>query len=164
MKRNILLALSTSRYSEHLVAHTMDEAEAFRTVGDDVHIDVLYVFERSEIDRVQSVVGEEGFLGIAPKGDVVRLLGAEHHRTAQMRIDDVKKAAADAGFSIDYIEIDGAFSDTVHAQAEKVSYDIILITRSNRPFISRLLFGGESDKVARWAREEGLQVIIDEEG
>ena len=48
--------------------------------------------------------------------------------------------------------------------AQKLASDVILITRAERPFISRILFGSEADKVARLALRDGLgRVIIPEE-
>ena len=55
------------------------------------------------------------------------------------------------------------FVEQVLTQAEQHSYTTILITRADRPFISRILFGSEADRVARMAKKEGLgHVIIDE--
>ena len=61
-------------------------------------------------------------------------------------------------------EVTGRFVDTVLEQAGKTHYETILITRADRPFVSRILFGSEADRVARLVKKEGLgHVIIDED-
>ena len=61
------------------------------------------------------------------------------------------------------VEVKGRFVEQVLNQAEQHSYTTILITRADRPFISRILFGSEADRVARMAKKEGLgHVLIDE--
>lgn len=163
MTHRLLLALSTSRYSRHLVEHALDEAKVLLRAGDAVHIDVLYVIEEAELARVGRIIGEAGFLGQSPKDEIVEALGAEHHRTALRRVAEIRERAAALGVQVDFIEVTDDFVAAVIGQAESVAYDVILITRADRPFISRLLFGSESDRVARLVRQENLgRLIIDE--
>lgn len=164
-ERRILLAVSTTRYSQALVSHAMDEAARLHGQGHDVQIDVVYIIESEELERIGKMVGDEGFLGLSPQEDVLEALGAEHHRTATRRIEQVKAAAADRGIPVHTIEREGRFAAECIAQAEARDYDVILVTRADRPFISRFLFGSEADRVARLARKEGLgRVIIEDEG
>lgn len=163
--RRILLAVSTTRYSQALVSHAMDEAARLAGPGDDVHIDVLYVIESDELERIGKMVGDEGFLGLSPQQDVLAALSAEHHRTATRRIEQVEAAAAERGIPVETTEVRGRFATEVIRRAESRDYEVILVTRADRPFISRFLFGSEADRVARLARQEGLgRVIIDSEG
>jgi nucleotide-binding universal stress UspA family protein len=156
----ILLAVSTSRYSEHLVGLAMVEAER---LGSGVSIDVLYILEEEELQQVSSRVGDQGFLGLSTTADVMSALGAEHHRMALLRIDEVKTAAAPRGFEVKVTEVKGRFVESVLKAAADVAYEIILITRADRPFVSRILFGSEADRVARMVKKEGLgHVIIDD--
>lgn len=163
-ERRILLAVSTTRYSQALVSHAMDEAARLQGQGHSVHIDVLYVIESDELERIGKMVGDEGFLGLSPQEDVLEALGAEHHRTATRRIEQVQAAASERGIAVHTLEEQGHFAAEVIAQAEQHDYEVILVTRADRPFISRFLFGSEADRVSRLARKEGLgRVIIDEE-
>jgi|GEM_PF-1206117 len=162
--RRILLALSTTRYSQALVATAVKEAQALQEAGHDVFIDLLYVIEASDLDRIQHMMGDEGFLGTSPQQDVMAALGAEHHRMALRRIDEVRAAAAERGFQVELEEVQGRFVAEVLRRAEARDYEVILITRADRPFISRFLFGSDADRVARLVKKEGLgRVIIDEE-
>lgn len=163
MTRQILLAVSTSRYSRHLVATTIQEALALRRDGDEVVIDLLIVQEQDELDRVGQRVGDVGFLGLSPQRDVLEALGQEHDRMARKMAQRVTDAATAEGFVVKRTEVQGAFVETVLARAQSHQSDLILLTRADRPFISRILFGSEADTVAKLARRDGLgRVIIDE--
>jgi len=161
--RRILLAVSTSRYSVSLVATTMTEARRLRDAGDTVIIDVLYVIEEEALQRVASTVGDEGFLGLSPQQDVFKALAAEHDRTALKRVDEVQAAAAEDDIPVEVHKVTGRFDTCVLEFAEAHKAAVIFLTRADRPFISRFLFGSEADRVARLARKEGLaKVVIDE--
>jgi len=163
MTQRILLAVSTSRYSRHLVKTAVAEALRIREKGHDVRIDLLIVAERAELERVAQRVGDVGFLGLSPQKDVIEALGAEHDRMAHRMGTRVAEAAAEVGVPVERTEVDGAFAETVIQHAEALQSDLILLTRADRPFISRILFGSDADTVARLARKGGLgRVIIDE--
>ena len=163
MTRRILLAVSTSRYSRHLVATAVTEATALKVAGHAVVIDLLIVQEHEELERVGQRVGDVGFLGLSPQRDVLEALGQEHDRMARRMGQRVVDAAQAEGIDVVRTEVRGTFVQTVLAQAEQQQSDLIILTRADRPFISRILFGSEADTVARLARRDGLaRVIIDE--
>ena len=160
--RRILLAVSTSRYSAHLVASTMAEAQRLQAGGDTVSIEVLYVIEDEELKRVSTTVGDEGFLGLSQQQDIFEALAAEHDRTALRRVAEVEAAGAEAGIAVTVTKVKGRFDAAVLGHAEAHGADVIFLTRADRPFISRFLFGSEADRVARLARSQGLaKVVID---
>lgn len=161
--RRILLAVSTSRYSSRLVEQAMAEARRMQEAGAEVVIDVLNITERSELERIGRSVGDEGFLGLDPQKDVLEALGQEHDRMARRRVEQVRAAASAAGIETQVLNEDGRFVDAVLKAAEDLNSDIILITRADRPFISRILFGSEADTVARLARRDGLGKVIIED-
>ncbi len=161
--KRILLAISTSRYSKHLVDLAITEAKRLIDEGNAIQIDVLYVQEEEDLARVGAKVGDAGFLGLTTTKDLLETLGAEHHRMALRRVEEIREAAEEHSFGMHFNEVKGRFVEQVLQQAELYAYTTILITRADRPFISRILFGSEADRVARMARKEGLgHVIIDE--
>jgi len=158
----LLLALSTSRYSEDLVSSVISEVETRRKEGKSVTIDVLYIIETEELKRISDRVGNEAFLGASIQQEVLDALGAQHHQMALMRIEQVREAAAAIHCAVEVTEQQGAFGDCVIAYASTHECAAIFLTRDDRPFISRFLFGSEADRVARLARKSGLgPVIID---
>ncbi len=158
--RRILIAVSTSRYSRKLVGLAIREAEQFREAGDSVEIDVLTVIEEEALARAAASVGDSGLLGLEAQEQVLATLGAEHNRMARKRVAQVEVAAAQRGFEVVRYEAQGDFVDLVLARAEALHADVILLSRAERPFISRILFGSVADKVARLARRDGLGRVV----
>ena len=160
----ILLAISTSRYSQNLVFQVMEEAKSGIEQGVQVQIDVLYVIEEEELKKVSDQIGSQAFWGPSIQKDVVEALGNEHHRMALQRIAEVQKEAREIDCEVNTFEVKGKFSTAVIKHAENHPCDVIFITRDDRPFISRVLFGSEADRVARLAKKkEGFgRVIIDQ--
>jgi len=160
--RAILLTLSTSRYSRHLVQTALDEARRFKQAGEAVEIDVLYVIEEMALTEVSRKMGNAGFLGLSFQSDVMRLLGDEHHRMALRRVGEIQQQAGELNVPVHVGEVSGDFEAQLVEKAASRHYDIILISGTERPFISRLLFGSEDERVARLFREENLgRLIID---
>ena len=161
--RRVLIAVSTSRYSRHLVEDAVAAADGLRDDdggGHTVNIDILDIIEAEELAEVGHRVGGEGFLGLSPQADILEALGAEHHRMATRRIHQIRSAAEQHGYPTTVTEVEGRFVEAVIAYAEAHACDVILITRADRPFISRLLFGSAADRVARLARRDGLGEVL----
>lgn len=157
----ILLALSTSRYSVQLIESALEEAARANRM--DVLILVLYIIEQDELNAVSQKVGDDGFLGASIQQDVLTALQETHHRMAMQRIEEVRRVAEEQNYQLEIHESTGSFSNEVIAFAEKHPCDVIYVTRDDRPFISRFLFGSEADRVARLAKKEGLgRVVIDD--
>ena len=153
------LILSTSRYSRHLLDRVFSDAAQSQ---DGVEIWVLYVIETDQLTNIAQQVGGSGFLGAGVQKDVFDSLQAEHHRMALQRIDEVKERATEAGYVVSIEEREGTFITEVLAFAEKKSCEVVYLSREDKPFISRFLFGSEADKIARLVKQEGFgEVIID---
>ncbi|MEE2752089.1 MAG: universal stress protein [Myxococcota bacterium] len=158
--RTILIVLSTSRYSEEMVDRAMTEAERRRSAGEPVSIEVVYVIETGELNEIYRSVGEVGFLGTRAQKEVIDTLAAEYHRTARERMGIIADRAREGGFETKTTEREGAFVQVIHELAETERFDVIYLTRAERPFISRFLFGSKCETVARLVREEGLSEVV----
>ena len=143
-----------------MVETALVEAERFRAAGDDVILDLLIVRETEELARVGQRVGDIGFLGLSAQQDVIEALGAEHDRMANIIADRILESAHTANIPVARTQVEGTFAESVLETAEQHQSDLILLTRSDRPFISRILFGSEADTVAKMARREGLGRVI----
>ena len=141
----------------------MKEAKKNIVHGARVQIDVLYVIEEEELKKVSDQIGSQAFWGPTIQKDVVDALGNEHHRMALQRIAEVQAEACEIDCEVNTFEVKGQFSTAVIEHAENHTCDVIFITRDDRPFISRVLFGSEADRVARLAKKkEGFgRVVID---
>jgi len=159
MKR-ILIAFSTTRYHRDLMGQALDEGGALREKGDSVQFDLLYVLENQKLDEVIRSVGEDAFLGSGPQSQVLDTLAKEHHRMARKRIGEAADKARTEGFEVRVIEVEGDYAERVQEAASKQEIDILYLTRADRPFISRFLFGSECEKVARMVRNEGVGTVV----
>ena len=161
----ILIALSTSRYSQSLVTSAFSEIESQKKINPEaiILVDVIYVIEVDELKNISERVGTEAFLGASIQQDILKTLEEEHHRVAQKRIADIKEKANEMGCLFQCKECEGNFSETVLLYAEERTCEVIFLTRDDRPFISRFLFGSDADRVAKLAKKEGLgKVVIDD--
>lgn len=159
----VLLALATSRYSAGLVRRTIDEALLLAATGAAVRIEVLYVDEDAGVRRAGATLKDDGFLGADPQESILEALAESHRRLARDRIGQVQELAAPHGIPVVVEEAVGEFSPLLEARAASGRYDVILLTRVQRPFIARLLLGSEDDEIARLARGEGeAKVVITE--
>lgn len=162
--RRILLVISTTRYSKEAVRHAMVEAREARDAGHSVAVHVLYVIEGEDLERVYRSVGEAGFLGMQPQRQVLDALAKQHHQIARRRIGTARRMAKRIeGLVLTTDEVTGGFVEQVHKVSTDGDYDVVYLTRADRPFISRFLFGSDIDKVARLVREDGTKVVIDGE-
>ncbi len=159
MKR-ILIAFSTTRYHRDLMGQALVEAQSLRKGGSDVAFDLLYVLESRKLDEAVRSVGEDAFLGSGPQAQVLDTLAQEHHRMARKRIGEAADCARKEGFEVRVTEVDGDYAERVHEAASAEEVDILYLTRADRPFISRLLFGSECEKVARMVRQQGVGTVV----
>ena len=158
--RTILIALSTSRFSEAMVERALSEAVSARDAGEPVQIDVVYILESGELNSVYRSGGEVGFLGSRTQKSVIDTLAEELHRTARRRMGQIADQARAQGFEVQTTEREGDFVPVIHEMAGSQRYHVIYLTRADRPFISRFLFGSKCEEVARLVRGEGLGEVI----
>ena len=158
MKR-ILLVLATTRYSHASVTHALQEAAKLQTDGP-VELQVLYIIETAELAKVRASIDEDGWLGAQPQRQVIDTLARQHHRTARRRIQQARKQAREQGLEITVDELEGDYVDLASKAALERDVDVVFMTRADKPFITRFLFGSDAEKVARLVRDSGGRVVI----
>lgn len=151
------LVLSTSRYSMHLIDRIFTDISASE---DELSIEVLYVIEVDQLEEISKQVGGSGFLGAGLQQEVLESLQAEHHRMALERIAEVRHRAQNRSIALALTEVQGNFMESVLAFAEEKQCTAIYLTREDKPFISRFLFGSEADTIAKLVKKEGLGTVV----
>ena len=63
-------------------------------------------------------------------------------------------------FTVD--EVEGNYKDEASKAALEGDVDLVFMTRADKPFITRFLFGSEAETVARLVREGGGRVVIND--
>lgn len=156
----VLLILSTTRYAKASLDGALNEARAIQQGGGQAHLHILYIRETDELAQVKSTVDGDAFLGAGPQAQIIQSLEKQHHATAVRRIERARQGAQKREIGFSASEVQGDYATL--AQAETANHDIVYLCRADRPFISRLLFGSETDSVARLVRKEGGKVIIND--
>jgi len=151
------LVLSTSRYSRHLIDRIFSDISDSKEA---LSIEVLYVIESDQLEEISKQVGGSGFLGAGLQQDVLESLQAEHHRMALERISEVRQRAKERSIVMKLTEVQGNFMNSVLNFAEQKQCAAIYLTREDKPFISRFLFGSEADKIAKLVKKEGLGTVV----
>lgn len=159
----ILLVMGTTRWSRALTELAIEEAAAADARGLTVELDVLYIIEQDDINRVYRAVGDTGFLGTRPQAEITSLLMQEHLRISAKRIEEARRAVEERGYKTTERHVTGSYEAEVRRSVSTGGYDVIFLSRSDQPFLSRFFFGSEADRVARWVREEGYGKVVIED-
>ncbi|MCB9762378.1 MAG: universal stress protein [Alphaproteobacteria bacterium] len=159
----ILLVISTTRYSKESVRKAIEEARSASGRHEPVHLHVLYIIEQAELEAVRRSVGEAGFLGTETQSQVVDELARQHHRIARRRIGTARRLSRNIdGLELSVQEEEADFVSRTTEVARDGEFDVVFLTRADRPFISRFLFGSQADRVARLVRSGQTEVRIEE--
>ncbi len=159
----ILLVLSTTRYSKRSLELAVDEAREACSQGP-VQLSLLYIRETAAMAQVSASVDGQGFLGLEPQDEILHSLEQQHHATALRRIARFQRLAGELpGVELSCEEVQGDFVELARKRALEGEVDVVFLTRADKPFVSRLLFGNETDKVARLVRQRGGKVVVSDE-
>jgi nucleotide-binding universal stress UspA family protein len=162
--QHILAVASTSHYNRDLADQIIAEARILTDAGGVVEISLLYIIEVDTLAEVRQKIGRDGFLGHSARREVIEALTETQHQVADARLEFMRERLEAAGYPVTVTQVEGAFTDAVLAHVAEHPSDIVLLTRADRPLISRILFGSETDRVARMVREDALgRVIITDE-
>lgn len=157
----ILLVVSTTRYSKRSLELALEEAAQ---ASAPVQLELLYIRETAEMAQVTRSMDGQGFLGLEPQDEILHSLEQQHHATALRRIARVEgKAKELEGVTFSSEEVQGDYVELARERALSGDFDVVFMTRADKPFVSRLLFGNETDKVARLVRQRGGKVVVSDE-
>ena len=163
----LLIVLSTTRWSKKLGEVAIREAKAAKDSGRAVVIDVIYVVEQDDIDRLVQSAGDKGFLSDAVEDDLASTLLGEHERVATRRRGRLLQAVGGLGASVTWNQVTGDYEAEVRRAVQDSPHDLIVIVQSKRSLLERLLLArsesAEDDRVVEYARDEsGTRVLVEE--
>jgi len=162
----LLIVLSTTRWSRKLGEVAIREAKAAKESGRAVLIDVIYVVEQDDIDRLVQSAGDKGFLSDAVEDDLASTLLGEHERVATRRRGRLLQAVGGLG-AVTWNQVTGDYEAEVRRAVQHSPHDVIVIVQSKRSLLERLLLArsesAEDDRVVQYARDEsGTRVLVEE--
>jgi hypothetical protein len=163
----LLIVLSTTRWSRRLGEVAIREAKAAREAGRAVLIDVIYVVEQDEIDRLVQSAGDKGFLSDDVEEDLASTLLSEHDRVASRRRGRLIDAVSGLGATVTWNQVTGDYEAEVRTAVQDSPHDLIVLVQSKRSLLERLLLArseaAEDDRVVEYARDEsGTRVVVEE--
>jgi nucleotide-binding universal stress UspA family protein len=137
-----LLILSPSRVSDSCIEDALDSAEK-----DGVELVVLYIVDAAIPDDVQERMSDEGFLGEAPSGRLLRAVRRERKRQGVSELADIVEMAEQRGIAVRSDLVEGEFLTQALAAAQKEAPGVIFVAKRERPALTRLVSGSLAEEL-----------------
>ncbi|MBN2566354.1 MAG: universal stress protein [Candidatus Eisenbacteria bacterium] len=150
MKR-VLLILSSSR-----VASACVDGAIRRAVEDRAELVVFYVLDSLMPMGVRQQVSDEGFLGEAPSGRILRALMRERKRQGLGELERISREARARGVACRTELAEGDFLSRSLEAARTEAPSIIFVARRDRSTLSRLVSGSRVEDLKEAAPCEVL--------
>jgi nucleotide-binding universal stress UspA family protein len=138
----VLLILSSSRVSPTCVERAIRRAEEERA-----ELVALYVVDSLAQSGVRQQVADEGFLGEAPSGRLLRALKRERKRQGVGELERITREAEARGVPCRTELAEGEFVTRALEAAQSMAPGVIFVTRSDRNAISRLVSGSRVEEL-----------------
>ena len=135
MKRTLLI-LAASRVSSSCVDEALAMAEK-----DNGELVALYIVDTAMPQDVQERMSDEGFLGEAPSGRLLRTVRRERKRQGMGELADVVRRAEKRGIAYRTDLVEGDFLTRALTAAQNEAPDVIFVARRERAALSRLMSG-----------------------
>ena len=84
----------------------------------------------------------------------------QHKRLAEQQLSQLRDIAEKRSLSIEIREEEGDFVKRILHHVQEQSFELIFLTKDDRPFISRFLFGSHIDRAVQLIRKEGTTPIL----
>ena len=141
MKR-VLLILTASRISPALVEEALAVAEK-----ENAELVTVFILDTIEALEVHDRVSDEGFLGGAASGRLLRELRRERKRQGMLELADVSHLAEARGVLHRSDLVEGDFLTCALEAAQREAAEVIFVAKRERPAISRLVSGSEVEEL-----------------
>jgi len=143
---NFVLALSTTEQAPEAIASAIDFSLA---KGAKLH--AVFVLDATVPRAIFDKLTDIGFIGEKPGTELESAVAAESRRQAEATLAEVKRAAEAKGIDCGTEIVEGDFIDKSLEAAAKYAADTLIIVRTRRSFLSRLLAGTGIDNLVRQA-------------
>jgi nucleotide-binding universal stress UspA family protein len=142
----VLLILSASRMSGSCV-----DAAVAAACTQGAELVALYILDTLEARDVQERISDEGFLGEAPSGKLLRAVRRERKRQGTLDLADVARKAEQAGVPYRTELVEGEFVSRSLDAAQAEAPTVIYVARRERPALSRLVSGSPVEELKQAA-------------
>ncbi len=142
MVKRTLLILSTSRLSNSCVDEALDNAEREKA-----ELVVLYIVDTAMPNDVQERMSDEGFLGEAPSGRLLRAVRRERKRQGMGELADIVRRAERRGIACRSDLVEGEFLTRALTAAQNEAPTVIFVARRERAALARLMSGSLAEEL-----------------
>ncbi len=143
---NFVLALSTAEQAPEAIASAIEFASAKKA-----KLFTVFILDSTVPAAIFDKLTDIGFIGEKPGTDLESAVSAEYRRQAKATLAEVKREAEGAGVECATEIVEGDFIDKAVAAAAKHAADTLIIVRTRRSFLSRLLAGTGINDLVRQA-------------
>lgn len=146
MALTYLLALSSQASSSEAIDHAVSLAKekGAMLVG-------LFVLDAAVADTVFDNLTDMGFIGEKPGSDLRDAVAKEYATQASAQLERLLLQAGEAGVECKSVLRQGPFTETVLEAIGTYAADMLILTRTRRSTLGRLLLGSNIDSLLRKA-------------
>jgi len=142
--KKFLLVLSTTEQSNEAINYALNIA---KNKGADLF--VLFILDSIVPATIFEKLTDMGFIGDRPSSELEEAISNEYVEQAAQLLSDIEAKAAAAGVSCKTFIEQGDFSEKCLEAVARFAADMIILIRTRKSALSRLLIGSKVDKLLR---------------
>ena len=143
---NFVLALTTVEQAPEVVDAALDFASAKKA-----KLFAVFILDESVPAAIFEKLTDIGFIGEKPGAELESAVSLEYRRQAMTTLTEIEGLAEAKGVDCETGVVEGDFMDKCLEVVAKYAADTLIIVRTRRSFLSRLLAGTGIDELVRRA-------------
>lgn len=144
--KKFLLVLSTTQQSSEAISYALSIAK-----NQDADLFVLFILDSIVPATIFEKLTDIGFIGDKPSSELKEAISNEYEEQAVQLLSDIKARAADKGISCKTFIERGDFTEKCLEAIARFAADMIILNRTRKSALSRLLIGSKIDRLLRKA-------------
>lgn len=144
--KKFLLVLSTTQQSGEAISYALSIAK-----NKDADLFVLFILDSIVPATIFEKLTDIGFIGDKPSSELKEAISNEYEEQAVQLLSDIKARAADKGISCKTFIEQGDFTEKCLEAIARFAADMIILNRTRKSALSRLLIGSKIDRLLRKA-------------
>jgi len=144
--KKFLLVLSTTQQSGEAISYALNIAK-----NKDAELYVLFILDSVVPATIFEKLTDIGFIGDKPSSELTEAITKEYEEQAVQLLKDIEKRAADTGISCKTFIEQGDFAEVCLEAIARFAADMIILNRTRKSALSRLLIGSKIDRLLRKA-------------
>jgi len=112
---------------------------------------VVFILDSSVPGAIFERLTDVGFIGDKPSQELQEAVETEYRKQAVQHLDEIKKMAIAKDVDCETLLEQGEFVETTLAAVAKSAADVLIVSRTRRSALSRMLLGSAVDKLIRQA-------------